>query len=94
MKILRSYQFPNGFSLRQILKFVSAANQFKCQVSFASDGYLLNSKGVLGMVLFFSQFPRTEEIQLIIEGTDADEANKILESILYSGSSYAYSAKS
>ncbi|WP_282936146.1 HPr family phosphocarrier protein [Paenibacillus sp. RC67] len=94
MTILRSYKFPNGFSLRQILKFASAANQFQSQVSFASDGYLFNSKGVLGMVLFFSQFPRTEEIQLIIEGTDANEATTILESILYAGSTFSVGTKS
>lgn len=94
MTILRNYKLPNGFSLRQLLKLVSAANQFKSQVSFASNGYLLNSKGVLGMVLFFSQFPQTEEVQFIIEGTDANEATQILESILYAGSTLSVGSKS
>ncbi|UUZ84733.1 HPr family phosphocarrier protein [Paenibacillus sp. P26] len=94
MTILRNYKFPNGFSLKQILDFVSAANRFKSQVSFVSGGDLLNCKGVLGMVSYFAQFPRIEEIQLIIEGTDAEEANQILESILYTGSALMGNVKS
>ncbi|WP_420852195.1 HPr family phosphocarrier protein [Paenibacillus hamazuiensis] len=70
-------------SLKQTLDFVNEANRFKSHISFSSGGYVLNCKGVLGMVSFFSQSRTFEEIQLIIDGADAEEANKVLESILF-----------
>ncbi|MFC0215941.1 HPr family phosphocarrier protein [Paenibacillus chartarius] len=83
MSVSRRIQLPPNFTLKQTLDFVEAANRFKSNVSFHSNGYLLNCKGVLGMVSFCLQFQSRGELQLIIDGPDEEEANAALESLLH-----------
>ncbi len=63
---------PTGLHLRPAGIFCNSASNFKCKVTFEYDNTIANAKSVLSVL--GACIKKGDEIELICEGEDEDEA--------------------
>lgn len=73
MRIETEIAIPEHFTLDRIISFVSMAGKLKSSIFFNSNGYLINCKGILGMVSFYLTFHKGGTVHLVVDGSDAEE---------------------
>jgi phosphotransferase system HPr (HPr) family protein len=75
---------PEGFHMRPVTAFAQKAAAFASNVAVSRDGRTVNGKSPWDMMLMLS--PQGTELELEVDGPDADEALEALVALLNSPS--------
>ncbi|MCE7791906.1 HPr family phosphocarrier protein [Salipaludibacillus sp. CUR1] len=84
MKVQKVIQVKDPFSVPAILSFVHLCSQFTSDVYMHKDSIAYNPKCVLGAVQVMIMLKESDEVTLIAEGSDAEEALTHLEQFFLS----------
>jgi phosphocarrier protein HPr len=69
-----------GLHARAAAKFVSTASRFASSIQVARNGQRVNGKSIMGVMMLAAS--QGTQIELLIEGDDAEEAWDALESLI------------
>lgn len=80
--IKKVFQISNrlGLHARPAALLVKTAGKFKSSIQFAKDGYVVNGKSIMGVMTLAAE--PGSEIEIIIEGADAQEALEAIAEII------------
>jgi len=72
--VRKVFQISNrlGLHARPAALLVKTAGKFNSSIQFAKDGYVVNGKSIMGVMTLAAE--PGSEIEVIIEGEDAEEA--------------------
>ncbi len=73
-------ELKEGLHIRPAKEFVKVASQYKSEVSIVQDTRTANGKSILGIMSMAVK--QGEEITLVVDGPDEQEASASLEKIL------------
>ena len=72
-----------GLHARPCSLFVKTAGNFRSEIKIEKDDMLVNGKSIMGMMMLAAECG--SELEIIVEGVDAEEALKTLEDLINRG---------
>ena len=72
-----------GLHARPCSMFVKTASNFRSEIKLEKDEMLVNGKSIMGVMMLAAECG--SELELLIEGVDAEEALSTLEGLIESG---------
>ena len=72
-----------GLHARPCSMFVKTASNFRSEIKLEKDDMLVNGKSIMGVMMLAAEYG--SEIEILIEGVDAEEALETLEALINRG---------